>query len=159
MRYVITVLFIIFSFNISFAVVKGGHSTCTADIEDLPFGNYDPFEVSVKRVPALLTVRCSGHRPVTYTVKLLGGNSPDPTKRYLYSPSTDEKLYYNIFINGGCVFGDGTGGTCVISGTVQPKHHGGVQEVKHTVIGVIPPMQNVKAANDYRDALIIQIEY
>lgn len=122
------------------------------------FGNYDPFEVSVKRVPALLTVRCSGHRPVTYTVKLLGGNSPDPTKRYLYSPSTDENYITTYLLTGMCLRRRYRRNMRNIR-TVQPKHHGGVQEVKHTVIGVIPPMQNVKAANDYRDALIIQIEY
>lgn len=159
MKTVLTLLLLVL-FDISYAVVKGHHSsTCTADIEDISFGSYDPFDISVKRVPAVLTVRCSGKHPVSYAVKLLGGNSSDPTKRYLYSPSKNAKIYYNLYVNGSCIFGDGTGGTCVISGTVQPKHHGGISEETHTVIGVIPPRQNVPAGSDYSDTLIIQVDY
>ncbi|WP_457621081.1 spore coat protein U domain-containing protein [Persephonella sp.] len=161
MRYILAVLATVLYLyiDISLADTNCGHSTCSAEIEDLYFGNYDPFELSVKRVPVLLTVTCSGHKPISYTIKLVGGNSGSPKDRYLFSPSTEDKLYYNIYIDGGCVFGDGTGDSCVISGTAQLKHHAGIQEVKYTVVGVIPPLQNVSAANDYRDTLIIQIEY
>ncbi|WP_457625650.1 spore coat protein U domain-containing protein [Persephonella sp.] len=157
MRYLnITVSLItaLFLYAVSFAHMSGN---CTADMEDLYFGNYNPFEPAVKRTYGILRVSCSSSGNVFFSVKVIGGNSSDPERRYLYSPSTGSKLYYNLYYRG-CILGDGTGGSCVISGRVK-KMHGSHGESRYSIVGVIPPMQNVSAANDYQDTLTVIIEY
>ncbi|WP_456401951.1 spore coat protein U domain-containing protein [Persephonella sp.] len=139
----------------------GGHhhgsSSCYIEVDDLNFGEYNPFDINPKTVPANLKITCRAHHSVNFSIKLIGGNSSDPNKRYLFSTSTGDKLYYNLYIDN-CVFGDGLGSTCVISGRLRSHHSAPVERI-YTILGVIFPMQNVKAGGDYRDTLIIQLEY
>ncbi|WP_457619332.1 spore coat protein U domain-containing protein [Lutibacter sp.] len=152
--------FFLITFGVSLATISGHHkSLCSVHFDEFPLGEYDPIVGFKDYVPAVLTVRCSGHKPLNFTIKLLGGNSNSQKFRYMYSPSTKGKLYYNIYINNGCIFGDGTEGTCVLQGTYQPKHHGGVQEIRFTLIGKILPNQDVPVADDYSDTLIFEIDY
>ena len=131
--------------------------SCYAQIEDISFGVYNPFDRLVKRTYATLRVVCNSKNNISFTVKVLGGNSSNPAKRYLYSASTGGKLYYNLFYRN-CILGDGTQNTCVISGMTRcgRKHF---SERRFCIVGVIPPMQNVPAADDYQDHLTVIIEY
>ncbi|SNZ07932.1 Spore Coat Protein U domain-containing protein [Persephonella hydrogeniphila] len=150
------VLLITFAlYSISFAQMSG---SCSADMENIYFGNYNPFEPVVKRAYGTLRLSCSSSSAnIFFSVKVIGGNSPDPAKRYLYSPSTDSKLYYNLYYKN-CVLGDGTNGTCVISGRIGKKH-GMCRNSNYFIVAIIPPMQNVSAASDYQDHLTVIIEY
>ncbi|WP_293446142.1 spore coat protein U domain-containing protein [Persephonella sp.] len=141
-------------------VVAGNHPNCSVDIEDIIFGTYDPFDKHIKRTYTTLTVRCSHgmHKSgASFSISVVGGNSSNPQTRYLYSPSKNEKLYYNLYYRN-CVLGDGTGGTCKINVNIPPKKNC-YSEVQYIIVGVIPPMQNVSAAHDYQDNLTVIIEY
>ncbi|WP_457642937.1 spore coat protein U domain-containing protein [Persephonella sp.] len=135
------------------------HSTgsCTLEIEDLVFGSYNPFDLSVKRNFSYLKVKCSGTGSVSFIIKFIGGNSSNYTNRYLFSPSTNGKLKYNIYYNN-CPVGDGTNGTCTIAGTVNIDSSG-ISEKVFSLTGVMPPHQNVPAANDYYDIIQVFLEY
>ncbi|WP_456384177.1 spore coat protein U domain-containing protein [Persephonella sp.] len=146
-------LFLVVDF--SYGHPRSLDGSCTAEVEDLNFGSYNPFETEIKRIPFGIVVRCDEH--TRFTIKIIGGNSSNPVKRYLYSPSKDSKLYYNIYYNN-CPVGDGTGGSCVINGMTTRSHHG-LRAVTFTLLGVIPPHQNVPAAYDYQDTLEVIIEY
>ncbi|WP_297455541.1 spore coat protein U domain-containing protein [Persephonella sp.] len=140
---------------------KGHHhnnnGSCYAQINDIPFGVYNPFDRVVKRTYTTLRVVCNSKNNIVFTVKVLGGNSNNPAKRFLYSASTGGKLYYNLFYRN-CILGDGTQNTCVISGMTRcrKKHF---TERSFCIVGVIPPMQNVPVADDYQDHLTVIIEY
>ncbi len=152
----VVILFI----NLSFAQVKKHHSysvSCTAEMEDIYFGNYNPFETTVKRSFGYLKVRCSGNGTAYFSVKIIGGNSKNPSRRYLLSPSTRGKLFYNLYYHS-CIWGSGGDGTCSINSSITVDTTGFSEKV-FTITGVIPPMQNVSAANDYQDILTVIIEY
>jgi len=142
------------------SVLAGSHPNCSVDIDDITFGVYDPFEKHIKRTYTTLTVRCSHgiHKSgASFTISIVGGNSNNPLRRYMYSPSKNDRLYYNLY-HRNCVLGDGTGGTCKINVTISPKKNS-YSEVQYIITGVIPPMQNVSAAHDYQDSLTVIVEY
>ncbi len=131
---------------------------CSVHVKSLNFGTYNPLEMVVKRVPLQVNVRCFSDKPFSFVIKLIGGNSSNPMERYLYSPSKNGRLYYNLYYNS-CIWGDGSNNTCIISGTVNSYHHHRLTELYFTIIGVIPPGQDVPAADDYYDNLQVIIEY
>lgn len=135
--------------------------TCYVQIDDLNFGEYNPFDNTVVRSETLLRVKCNFLRAcnIYYSVKLVGGNSNNGFTRYMYSPSTKNKIYYYLVVNRQCRWGDGTNGTCSIYGSVSGTCMGDSKEAIHVITGVIPPMQNVSAASDYQDRLTVIIEY
>ncbi len=134
---------------------------CYVQIDDIDFGEYNPIDNHIVRSEALLRIRCSVPRTCTiyYTVKLIGGNSNNGFTRYMFSPSTKNKIYYYLVADHKCRWGDGTNGTCSIYGSVTGRCSGDEKEIIHVITGIIPPMQNVPVANDYQDHLTVIIEY
>ncbi len=130
---------------------------CYAEVDNIDFGNYNPFEPVIKRTYTTLQVICNTQNRVAFTIRLIGGNSNNPGRRFLFSPSTEGKLYYNLFYRG-CIWGDGTQNTCVISGITRSKRNL-FSNKSFTIVGIIPPMQNVPVANDYQDHLTVIVEY
>ena len=68
----------------------------------------------------LVHVHGGGTRDVPYVVTLGSANSPSPATRWLATGSF--RLYYNLYRNAARteIWGDGTAGSFVVSGTLRP---------------------------------------
>ncbi|MBK3332082.1 fimbrial major subunit CsuA/B family protein [Persephonella atlantica] len=138
----------------------GSNVECILEIEDLNFGDYYPLEDSHLRTEALMKVKCSSAHggAITYKIKLLGGNSPNPKRRFMYSAKTGAKIYYNIFTPHSCVWGDGSNGTCTIDDVIVIQNTS--NEKAYLIRGILYGGQkDVHVADDYQDTLTVIIEY
>jgi len=68
---------------------------------------------------------------------------------------------YNLYTTNAyaVVWGDGTGSTATISGTMRLNNGHPSQTNTHTVYGRIPALQDVAVANDYRDNVTATVTY
>ncbi len=118
------------------------------------FGSYDVFSATPTDSTGTISVLCTQQTSVTGSI----GPSPnsggfDPRQMQLSTGS--ELLDYNLFRNPARtqIWGDGTGGTYTVSGTVP-----GFSIVNVNVYGRIPPGQDVLVGS-YTEALTVTIIY
>jgi len=124
----------------------------------VPFGVFTPGGGN-RNVTANFGLRCTNGVP--FQVELDGGGSGDVAARQMSSTSSPaDKLAYQLYIDATrtTVWGDGTAGSAVASGT-----GGGIFAVRSfTVYGQVPDSAANRSAavrNDYRDVVTITVIY
>lgn len=127
-----------------------GDITCTASNTTVNFGSYDVISGSPVDGVGSFTVTCvsnnANNATVNYIVKL-----PSPaTARQLAPPSGSDRLIYELYVDSARtqVWGDGTGGTFTISGSLAVKKNTSATSGTHTYYArVSPGGQDVSAAS------------
>jgi spore coat protein U-like protein len=111
-----------------------------------------------------LTVSCSytggGVRDVAYVVALSSTNSSSPATRWLAAGPL--RLYYNLYRNAARteIWGNGTGGSFVVSGSLKPGPGVGneTRSETYTVYGRVPEQQDADTG-DYSDTIVITLTF
>ena len=127
--------------------------TCTASNTTVNFGAYDVVSGAPLDGVGSFTVTCvrttnGSRRDVTYSVLLAGSPA-----RELAPPAGADRLTYNMYVDASRTqpWGDGTGGTFVISGTLSvpgAQQGGTATSAPHNYYGrVAPGGQDVSAAS------------
>jgi spore coat protein U-like protein len=140
--------------------------TCTPSTPGLAFGSYDVFAAAATNGNGTLTITCSldpsdqGAQKITpYSFSLSTGSSGSFVQRTMKSGSN--ALGYNLYTSNtySVVWGDGTGSTSTMSGSLILN--GGHPTVTNTftVYGRIPALQDTAVAADYRDNVTMTVTY
>ncbi len=139
--------------------------TCTVSTPGVAFGSYDVYAAGVTNGNGTLTVTCSydasdtGVINVAYTISLAAGSSNTFVQRQMKSGAN--AFGYNLYTSNtySVVWGDGTGSTATISGTMRLNNGHPSQVNTHTAYGQVPALQDVAVANDYRDNVTVTVTY
>jgi len=124
-------------------------NNCLIGTSDLQFGAGSP--LSERRASAPLSVTCTANS--AYQISMNGGASGNPAARTMRNGVTGETLGYRVSSTlDGPVWGDGTGGTTVYSGTGS----GGAQNVM--MYGLVP-RQRAPTPGNYRDTVTVQLTF
>jgi spore coat protein U-like protein len=156
------------------AIASCGHvadvraaADCSITAVSISFGVYDPVAPAPDDSTGTVTVTCrivgQGAQRVSYTVTLSNGlNATTPTARQMASGT--RRLGYNVYTDPARsqVWGSGTGGTVIASGsmTVGPGvgNGNGSLSVTHTLYGRIPQLQDA-VPGSYADTLLLTLTY
>ena len=139
--------------------------SCTASVPLLSFGNYDVFSASPLLSATTLTVTCSktpsdpnGLVRVDYTITLATGLSMTYAQRKLGGVS--DQLGYNLYTDSARtqIWGNGTGGSIVVTGTLNLTNGNPVLSNQHTVFASVPALQDV-SVGAYSDAILVAVTY
>jgi spore coat protein U-like protein len=139
-------------------------ATCSASATGVSFGIYDASLTLPSDSTGSLTVSCSytggGVRDVGYVVTLNSTNSPNPATRWLAAGSA--QLFYNLYRNAARteIWGNGTGGSFVVSGSLKPGPGVGneTRSETYTVYGRVPAQQDADFGN-YGDMIVITLTF
>jgi spore coat protein U-like protein len=138
---------------------------CAVTTVSLNFGDYDPSVTAPDDSVGTVTVTCryvpKGASVVSYRVTISNGtNGTSPTTRQLGAGSA--RMGYNVFANPARsqVWGTGTGGTVIASGTltIGPGTGNSTRTAIHTVYGRIPQLQDA-VPGAYNDTLLVTLTY
>jgi spore coat protein U domain-containing protein, fimbrial subunit CupE1/2/3/6 len=151
---------------LSAAALDAAAVTCTVSTPGLAFGGYDVFAAAATNGNGTLTLTCSldpsdqGAQKITpYSFSLSTGSSGSFVQRTMKSGSN--ALGYNLYTSNtyAVVWGDGTGSTSTMSGTLILN--GGHPTVTNTftVYGRVPALQDAAVAADYRDNVTATVTY
>jgi spore coat protein U-like protein len=138
--------------------------TCGISTPGVSFGAYDVFAVSAVNGTGTLSVTCSLIAPandgnVSYVITLSTGSSNSFVQRQMFSGANP--LGYNLYTSNtySVVWGDGTGSTQTISGTMKlNKFTNPSQTVMQTVYGQIPALQDA-AVGGYSDNVTATVSF
>jgi spore coat protein U-like protein len=138
---------------------------CSITTAGLAFGLYDAAATLPDDNATTITVTCvyvpPGATKVSYSVSASPGlfATSALNRRMGAGPG---RLSYNIFGDPARtqVFGTGTGGTVVASGsmTVGPGVGNGTRTASHVIYGRVPPLQDADAGA-YLDSLVLTLDY
>jgi len=124
-------------------------NNCVIGTSNLTFGSGSP--LADMRASAPLSVACTSNS--AYQISLNGGAASNPAARTMKNSVTGETVGYRISSTpDGAVWGDGTGGTVVYSGTGS----GASQNVM--MYGVVP-RQTAPTPGDYRDTVTVLLSF
>jgi spore coat protein U-like protein len=138
---------------------------CSITTTSLAFGAYDAAAAQPADTTATITVTCSyvppGATNVSYTITASNGmNGTSPTSRSM--GAGNGRLAYNVYTDPSRtrLWGTGTGGTVVASGTmtVGPGVGNGTRTRTHTIYGRSPAQQPADPGN-YLDTLVLTLTY
>jgi spore coat protein U-like protein len=138
---------------------------CAITTVSLNFANYDPAATVPDDSVGTVTVTCQyvpkGATQVNYRVTISNGmNGTSPTTRRMATGSA--RMDYNVFADPARsqVWGNGTGGTVIASGsmTIGPGVGNGTRTATHTVYGRIPQLQDA-VPGAYNDTLVLTLTY
>jgi spore coat protein U-like protein len=134
-------------------------TTCTVVATPVAFTNYAPLSTSPNQISGVVTVNCIVALGITanWTVTLSTGSSGTYTSRTMLSGGNT--LSYQLYVDAGYtqVWGDGTGGTSVNSGSFYSLLLGS-GGAAYAVYGQIPARQNVRPGS-YTDTIIVTTTY
>jgi len=140
-------------------------SSCTAAATSVGFGIYDAASALPDDSTGTLTVSCTytgpgGTDEASYAVTLGSTNSPSPETRWLTTGAY--RLYYNLYRNAARteIWGNGTGGSYVVSGTLRPGPGVGnnTRSATYTVYGRVPAQQDAAVGN-FSDTIVITLTF
>jgi len=124
-------------------------NNCLIGTSNLVFGAGSP--LADRRSSAPLSVTCTANS--AYQISMNGGSSGNPAARTMKNSVTGETLGYRVSSTlDGPVWGDGSGGTVVYSGTGS----GGAQNVM--MYGRVP-RQRAPTPGNYRDTVTVQLTF
>jgi spore coat protein U-like protein len=138
---------------------------CSITAVSVNFGAYDPVVTSPDDSVGTVTVACrhisGGAQRINYSVTLSNGMyGTSPSTRKLAAGSG--RLGYNVFTDPARtqVWGNGTGGTVIASGsmTVGPGVGNGTKTFLHTVYGRIPQLQDA-VPGTYNDTMVLTLTF
>ncbi len=127
---------------------------CRVTVNPFAFGTYAPGNPAPHDVTGNIDVRCMG-QPGFFTATLSTGSSGGFAQRQMLSGATP--MAYNLFINPArtLVWGDGTGGSLIVS---RSKPRPGRQDFPLPVYGRIPATQSVSPGL-YTDDIVVTIVF
>jgi spore coat protein U-like protein len=149
------------------ALAQSGDCTCTPASTTINFGAYDVLGGGPLDGAGSFSVTCRMDRPrsrstrVSYTAKL----ATTPLRR-LAPPAGSDQLSYDVYVDSARTqpWGDGTGGTFTIGGSVNIPSNGSATDSPRNYYGRIAPGgQDVSAASPgppptaYRQTLAITV--
>jgi spore coat protein U-like protein len=140
-------------------------ATCTMSTPGVDFGGYDVYAAGAAPGSGTLTLSCAydpgdtGVINITYTISMSAGSSNSFVQRQMQSGGN--VLGYNLYTTNGysVVWGDGTGSTGTIAGTMKLTNGHPTDTNIRTVYGQIPALQDAAVATDYRDNVTITVTY
>ena len=132
---------------------------CTASTTGLSFGTYDPFASGAASITGGVTISCRAvvALGVSYSVQLGAGASGNFAARSMTNGITP--LRYQLYTDAArtVVWGDGTGGTSVVSDGFLLAALTTVNRT-YTAYGLVPARQSV-SAGIYADVVTILVVY
>lgn len=130
--------------------------SCTTSASGVSFGSYDPTSSTAQDATGTVTVECTLLVALagTYAISLNPGLNGTYAARKLKLSST---VNYNLYTTTGrtTVWGDGTGGTSTVIGTLPLLLF---SSQTFTIYGRIPASQNV-APGVYTDTIVVTVAY
>ena len=141
----------------------GAATACTVSVTPLVFGNYNPVNGPALQVDATVTATCTSTTlplvAVPYSLRIGVSTASGTMARQLAGPM-GSRLSYNLYTSAAytTVWGDGTGGTGTVPGSVTPLTLGVPAVGSHTAFGRIPALQAVRVGS-YSDSLLVTIDY
>jgi spore coat protein U-like protein len=138
---------------------------CTVAVSGVAFGTYDPLLATADDSTGSVTVTCTYIPPgsatnASYTVTLSPGSSGAFSSRQMAAGAL--RLGYNLFSDPGRsqVWGNASGGTTIISGTLKvgPGVGNGTRTQTHVVYGRVPALQNADPGN-YSDSIQVTLTF
>lgn len=134
--------------------------TCTLAVGGVAFGVYDPLTAAPLDTTGTLQVTCTSNTPphVTYEVQLDTGQAGSFAPRAMTS-GTDQ-LIYNLYVDAArsAVWGDGTGGTAVVTANYNLTRPGSTQTDTYTVYARAPAGQ-VVTIGSYVDTITVTLVF
>ena len=127
------------------------------------FGNYDTLTAGAVLSSATVTVSCTVAlgplNAIPYTVSLGPSQTSGTMQRKLAGPGS-ARLQYNLYTDAArsVVWGDGSGGSQVVSSSVTPASLGVPATKAHTAHGSIPALQSVRVGA-YSDTILVTVDY
>jgi spore coat protein U-like protein len=138
--------------------------SCSVSTPGLNFGPYDVYAAGVTNSSGTLTVTCDlnpppGNADVNYTISLSTGSSNSFVQRQMKSGANT--FGYNLYTTNAhsVVWGDGTGSTATVLGSMRLTSPSPSKTNTHTVYGQIPALQDVAVASDYQDNVTVTVTY
>ena len=114
--------------------------TCTVTVADLAFGSYNT--TSNLTGATTVQIKCPGlgGSSLSYTLKATAGSGTYGTRQM---SNASQVVTYNLYTTSAnsTIWGDGTSGTVVISGTITSPN------TNITIYGLVPGSQNVPPAS------------
>jgi spore coat protein U-like protein len=146
------------------ATSSSANPSCTVSTPGLAFGSYDVLAAGVTNGSGTLSVKCDlnpppGNANINYTISLSTGSSNSFVQRQMKSGANT--FNYNLYTTNAysVVWGDGSGTTNTISGSMRLTNPNPSQTNTHTVYGQIPALQDVAVASDYKDNVTVTVTY
>lgn len=132
---------------------------CTVSATGMSFGRYNPLAPSSTDDTGDIRISCGGGAgSVAYTIQLSPGiySSGFRPRRM---GNGNSRLAYNLYTNAAhtIVWGDGSGGTGIVSGLLDVSGAGASRE--HIVYGRIPTGQTAAGVGSYNDVVMFTIVY
>lgn len=136
--------------------------SCSANNSSLNFGTYNPIANSQMNVTGNVAVTCRAVVSLLdapYTISLSRGSSSVFNPRRM--SSNLDTLNYNLYTSATRtqIWGDGTGGTNIVSGQISFLQLLQNVTANHTIYGTIPANQTAVKAGNYTDTVIVTISY
>ena len=138
--------------------------SCNVSTPGLSFGSYDVYAAGVTNGNATLTIHCDlnpppGSADINYTISLATGSSNSFVQRQMKSGANT--FGYNLYTTNAysVVWGDGTGSSATVSGSMRLKNTNPSQSNTHTVYGQVPALQDVAVASNYQDNVTVTVTY
>lgn len=138
-------------------------ATCSAGSSGVSFGAYNVFTAAPININGTITITCSrvvGETSVTvsYEIFLATGQSNSFVQRQMKSGTNT--LGYNLYRanNHAVVWGDGTGISQTVTGSLNLGNANPTRTVSKTVFGQIPALQDVAVGN-YSDNVQVTVNY
>jgi spore coat protein U-like protein len=150
---------------LSIAAANSIAATCTVTTPGLAFGNYDVFAAGATNGTGTLSIKCSkvagdpNNVNISYTISLATGSSGSYVQRQMKSGTNT--LGYNLYTTTthSVVWGNGTGSTSTVAGSMRLTNASPSITNTHTVFGQIPPLQDVAVASNYLDNITVTVTY
>ena len=143
-----------FSMAMSFGAVRGAHAQCSWSTQPpgVSFGAYDVFSANTVASTTSGAISCTGN--YNFSVSLSKGGSGTYAPRQMSNGAN--RANYNVYVDAGytIIYGDGTGGTFVYTGT----NNGGTNTYGGTVYAAAPGAQDL-AQGTYNDSLVATLSY
>ena len=134
--------------------------TCTVSAGGVAFGVYDPLGVAPLDSTGAIQVTCTSQSPprVTYEIQLDPGQAGSYMPRAMAGGAS--QLVYNLYIDAArsAVWGDGSGGTGVVTADYNLTPPGSTQTDTYTVYGRVPAGQVVSVGN-YMDTITVTLVF
>lgn len=124
-------------------------NNCLIGTSNLLFGTGSP--LNDRRASAPLSVTCTAN--ASYQISMNGGASGNPAARTMKNSVTGETMGYRISSTlDGTVWGNGSGGTVVYTGT-------GTGASQSVMMYGLVPRQRAPTPGDYRDTVTVQLTF
>lgn len=135
-------------------------SSCTVSTSGVAFGAHNPLSPTNHDSAGSITVTCGGVLLLqTYSIAIgRSGHNNSFSPRQMGSGS--DRLNYNLYTANDrtTIWGDGSGGTAVVPGSLTILSIGGTDKV-HTVYGRIPGSQTAVVPGSYSDSVMVTVTY